>query len=176
MNKSIKKHLIFFRPAVFLCLFLSSCSSKISEDFTINATLEDVLEAYCVTVPEITGKRGLGKYFCAFESYGMKKSFGETVVYVWVHSQEYYLDGRSLVRGRGRGLPVAFNLKERQETYEVIGCEVPSEGENYANDIRKIFPYKIQSKIRRKNVAEHNMLSKGLDEVALEKAEKYYFE
>ena len=172
------KKLIVLSLGIFLCLFLCSCSSSKLKDFVIDAELEKALEEYCIGIPDITGKPEKGKYFCAFQSYGVNEYMFKTILYAWVHSQEYYLDidDEYVIRGGSNSMPIAFKLKKKKGIYKVVGCVVPGKGEDYMSDIRKIFPFHLQNHIRRKNVAQHNMLSKGLDEFALEKAMAFYFE
>ena len=138
--------------------------------------LEGIIEDYCIKHPHIGGNPSEEKYFCSFEVYGIKKFPGKFEIYLWVYCNEYHLIKGRLTEGGGDSLPVAITLKKKGDSYEVVGCKVPGSGDAYGRHIKRIFPKYAVDKIFPKTVAESNKRSRKLEEEALEKARKYYFE
>ena len=115
-------------------------SVAVSESSLQMANAEDYLATN-------VGESGFGgTVFCAYEFLNAELGT-KGKMYTWVHCQEYYLRGESLLLGTGISVPVALELRQTNGEYTIIGHRQPRSGTNYGQDVRAIFPCSTWSEI-----------------------------
>lgn len=77
--------------------------------------------------------------YCLFTSYhgfGSYSDVNYTYVFLWITEECYYTKNGELYSGSGSNMPYKFTFKNN----EVVRCEIPKDGDEYAFSIKKWFP------------------------------------
>ena len=89
-----------------------------------------------------------GKPFCGYKLLDVEESDIRVYEYVDVLCQEYYVKGNGkLEKGTAIALPVALTIAKAGTAFEVISHEEPRDGDEFAPDIKRIFPERVQPEI-----------------------------
>lgn len=90
-----------------------------------------------------------GEIFADYHRFG--RSSDE--LYVWAYISEYYLKDNELNQGNAASLPLALKFKDGKVTTYIK----PRDGADYGEDVRKIFPSRIEDKVL--TIQEQTVLS-----------------
>lgn len=87
-----------------------------------------------------------GKIFTAHEILGANAE----EIYVWVYAQEFYKQNNVLKKGTGISCPIVLiiDLQNGQEI-SILDHKQPRDGSYYSQDIKTMFPRKVQEAISR---------------------------
>jgi len=88
-----------------------------------------------------------GDIFIAYDVLGEYIQKNKTISYLWVHCQEYYKDDGKLKEGAGVSFPMALHYRINGDTCIITDHETPRDGEIWPEDVRRIFPNEITSRI-----------------------------
>lgn len=90
---------------------------------------------------------------------------------MWALVEEYYKKGESIDIGSGMSVPVVLSVSvHNDDSMEIITHSIPSDGSYYLNDIKEMFPKKIQKKILGFSSYQIGELMKKMEN----KVEEYY--
>lgn len=81
--------------------------------------------------------------FIDMKELGITKENDETYVYVWATIQSYYIEEK--LTSTGSSIPYKFTLKNN----EIIGYEIPKDGDQYEKTLETIFPEDIREKMQK---------------------------
>lgn len=81
--------------------------------------------------------------FIDMKELGITKENDETYVYVWATIQSYYIEEK--LTSTGSSIPYKFTLKNN----EIIGYEIPKDGDQYEKTLETIFPKDIREKMQK---------------------------
>ena len=65
-------------------------------------------------------------------------------VYAWVLEESYYKEDGKVLQDSGSSIPHKFTVEKIDDRYEVVGYEIPRDGNYYLQDMKKIFPYSVR--------------------------------
>lgn len=82
------------------------------------------------------------KIFIDMAELGIEENGDETYVYVWALIESYSVQEE--LTSSGSSMPYKFTIKDNN----IINCEIPEDGEEYAKSVEKIFPKEIIEKIK----------------------------
>jgi transcriptional regulator with XRE-family HTH domain len=106
--------------------------------------------------------------FYAYHGFGIEKNGNYRNVYMWIFSDSYYLDeDNGLESSSGFSMPYKFVFRDGK----VIRVEVPKDGNEYVESIKKMFPGIIAIEVL--NFHTDKNINKLMNEV-LEKKNSYY--
>jgi hypothetical protein len=132
----------------------------------VNDNMNDAISKYLEE--KLSIKAIDGKVFEAHELYGTEEVEGKITAYIWSRLQEYdYKDG-SLISGVGTSMPLVITLEKKGETYNVISFAAPSDGSQYFDSIKKLFPEKYVDKVLARTNAN------DLERIVKQKAENHF--
>ena len=91
--------------------------------------------------------------FASFHRFGVQKgsNSSEKIVYVWINYQSYYVEGDQIWKSTGGSHPYKVTFAND----EFVKYEIPNSGGNYQNEIRNLFPDKIEEDIINYNSPEN---------------------
>ena len=115
-----------------------------------------------------------GKVFCSYDVLGTEAWADGMDVYVWALCGEYYLDNGVLTLGTASSLPVAIHMQKAGRVYEVVSCEIPSDGTDYMPSIQRIFTAAAIQKMCHENPDCYNERAQRLQNTIEQKAREYY--
>ena len=80
--------------------------------------------------------------FASFHKFGVQKgaNSSEKIVYIWINYQSYYVEGDQIWKSTGGSYPYKVTFVND----EFVKYEIPNSGGNYQNEIRNLFPDKIE--------------------------------
>ncbi len=85
-----------------------------------------------------------GKVFTAHEILGAKAE----EIYVWAYAQEFYKENNALEKGTGLSCPVVLTVDSQDEKeVNIIDHKMPRDGSFCSQDIKTLFPKKVQDAI-----------------------------
>jgi hypothetical protein len=118
--------------------------STTSENNAISVIDEQVVEKYLSE--EVMNSNFGGEIFVAYEILETDKNEGE--IYLWALIQEYYEEGEALETGSGMSVPIVLSVSvHNNDSLEISSHSLPRDGSYYSEDIKEMFPKKIQNKI-----------------------------
>ncbi|WNF38379.1 hypothetical protein RJD24_08145 [Bacillaceae bacterium IKA-2] len=117
--------------------------SKISENNAISVIEEQVVENYLTE--EVMNSNFGGEIFVAYEILETNKNKGE--IYLWALIEKYYKKGKNTEMGSGMSVPIVLSVSEHNDSLEILSHSLPRDGSYYSEDIKELFPKKIQDKI-----------------------------
>lgn len=82
------------------------------------------------------------KTFIDMAELGIEENGDETYVYVWALIESYSVQEE--LTSTGSSMPYKFTIKDNN----IIKCEIPEDGKDYAKSIEKIFPKEIRKKMK----------------------------
>ncbi len=91
--------------------------------------------------------------------------------YSWVQETSYYKENGELKKDGGSSIPHKILLGKKGDTYTALKHEIPRDGTYYPEDMKKLFPSKIRTKIN--NAPVDGTVEKLIKEIET-KAEEYY--
>lgn len=110
--------------------------------------------------------------FCAVKVFSSEKiSESDYYVYAWVFESVYSDDGGVLSEDGGASYPCRFELNKENDTFRVTAAEVPGDGAQYNEDIKKLFPEYVREEIYS---VQDNGTVKKLGNDTLAQAEEYF--
>ena len=99
--------------------------------------------------------------FTDYKGFGIEEKDNKKYVYMWILSESYYVEDNTLKSSEGSAMPYRFSV----ENNEVVGYEIPKDGNLYASSIKEIFPDSIEDKVLSYEIDDSNLK---------EKVKKYY--
>jgi hypothetical protein len=121
----------------------------------LNNQLEKAITDYLVSQSQFSWKtKSDSQNICVIENLSENELFPR---YVWAYCVEYNIDnGKTLSGSSG---PVKIDYPNELSFYDIDGFsyEIPGDGSQYTEDIKRIFPEEVQQKIfnfDRKNIIE----------------------
>lgn len=105
---------------------------------------EQVVEKYLSE--EVMNANFGGEIFVAYEILGSDKNEGK--IYLWALIEEYYKSGENIEKGSGMSVPIVLNVTGyNNNSLEILSHFIPRDGSYNSEDIKEMFPKKIQDKI-----------------------------
>ncbi len=105
--------------------------------------------------------------FYSYHGFGIEERDNYKYAYMWIYSQNYYLEEGSLAIAGGFSMPYKFTFKDSR----VIKVETPKDGNKYISSIKKMFPGIIANQVL--NFDKEENINKLFIEVS-NKKNKYY--
>lgn len=142
-----------------------------SSNDSITAIDEQAIEKYLSE--EMMNPNYGGEIFATYEILETDKNEdkNEGEIYLWALIEEYYKKGESIEMGSGMSVPVVLSVRlQHDDTLEIISHSLPADGSYYLEDIKEMFPKKIQKKIL--DYSSNHIT--GLMEKMENKVEEYY--
>ncbi|MDD7796038.1 hypothetical protein [Clostridium sp. 'White wine YQ'] len=90
-----------------------------------------------------------GKVFCDYSIVISEEKYGEINVYLWLYSQELYVDSNKIKSGTGTIDPAVLHLKKEDNTYILKTFYVSSEAAG--SDSMRKFPLRVRNKFKSNN-------------------------
>jgi hypothetical protein len=147
-------------------LLVTGCQSQEQPEPPANSSLvlmrEESINDYLATHIGITSRGG--EVYCAYDLLDAGRAT-QGKLYIWALCLEYDVEHGSLTTGSGISLPVALQIQENNDHYEIIGHLVPGDGEYYGPDVRSIFPRSTWPQIMPENEAEINQYNSRANEL-----------
>ena len=85
------------------------------------------------------------KVFTDYEGFGIQEKGNYTYVYMWILEESYYVSDQKLYSMSGSSM--AYKFKFTTHSSEVVGYEVPKDGDLYTKSIKEMFPKEIVDKV-----------------------------
>ncbi len=159
--------------AILLFLLLVGCQHAESMDRVIMDSASilqiDTLENYLVANVGISAFDGV--VFCAYEPLDAAQGV-DGKIYLWVLCQEYYLEHEALDRGSGVSLPVALQIQDQNDRYEITGYWIPRDGTYFGPDVRAAFPENTWAQIMPRSLEEIEQYNQRANRLELETERK----
>jgi hypothetical protein len=161
----------------FIIIFLlAGCTPEEHGETNLSGQIEQVenIESYLATHIGISGFEGT--VFCAYEALDAKQNEGG-MMYVWAMCLEYYLEQDALTLGSGVSVPVALQVEQINNHYEIVGHVTPRDGTFYGEDVRASFPQSAWVQIMPENEDEidaYNSRVERLEQAIEEKARAHF--
>jgi len=157
----------FVKVVLALLLFASVSSAEILSSLnrqdSEGAGVKELSEEY------LAARLGIsvfgGKSFCAYELLGTALKNGMYIKYIWVTSQEYYLDKGIIKKGMEVSFPVALTARRYCNDLFITGLRYPSEKEG----ADAVFPEELIAGIK-----DSSIDTAKLDEEIQSKAREYF--
>ena len=86
-----------------------------------------------------------GEVFSVYEVLQSNRDAGE--IYIWALIEEYYETDTGLEPGTGMSVPMVLHVEQNGDLFEITNHTSPRDGSYYPEDIKTLFPRRIQSKI-----------------------------
>lgn len=86
-----------------------------------------------------------GEVFNAYEV--LKNDKNQSEVYIWALIQEYYESDSGFEPGTGMSVPMVLHVDWEEDSLEIKSHTIPRDGSYYPEDIKALFPKRIQEKI-----------------------------
>lgn len=145
---------------------LGGCNSAINNaSNSLKITLEDekLIRDYLDTKTDDILKARYGKVYSAFDVLGTDKDR----IYVWVHKEEYFKEGNSLVSEDAVAMPLVLYISI-DKGLEINSHKGPEDGTGYGKSMRSLFPENIKNSIN----TDYNERASRLSEEAKSRAEE----
>jgi hypothetical protein len=127
--------------------------------------LKNTIEGYASK--ELLAPRSLGTTFAGFDFFGLSEG-SPSVYYVYGWCLVAEVD-RELRVVSANSLPVRFAIERRFFGYRVVTHEIPRSSEQFAEDVKAIFPVEYWQR-----VFDYPKSPSGLEKKVLDKARAYY--
>ena len=166
----MKHTLICFAGAIILLFIIAGCQSQgNSNNISIADSDKQIIETYLNE--EVMAPNFGGNIFSAHEVLQTDKYQEE--IYVWALIMECFSTDDGLEKGTGMSVPMVLYFDQAEgDEIKVINHTIPRDGSYYQEDIKKLFPRNIQSKIFDYSSRHMNKLSEDLDSKVEEELEK----
>ncbi|WP_026675295.1 hypothetical protein [Alkalihalobacterium bogoriense] len=123
--------------------FSTAGDSATFENKSIPEINEQIVEKYLSE--EVMNPNFGGEIFVAYEILESDKNKGE--IYLWALIEEYYKKDEDIETGSGMSVPIVLSVRgHNNDSLEILSHSIPREG-SYPEDIKEMFPKKIQNKI-----------------------------
>ncbi|WP_096153847.1 MULTISPECIES: hypothetical protein [Bacillus] len=154
----MRKHSGYLGVLACVFLIISACSITTSGKITVSAMNKVEIEKYLNEM--VMNPNFDGIVFCAFEILESDASAGE--IYLWALMEEYYHEGSLVQLGSGMSVPIVLKVSTEQQSFKIQEHYIPGDGSYYADDVRRLFPRNVHTKIFEYS-SKH--ISKLIDEV-----------
>ncbi len=166
-HKSKNKKIIFIIFAVILLIGISfiiwqmffNKTNQIYDTHFGNDHIEKAITNYLLTQKHFSWKTAPDSYnFCAIENLNPENDLFP--LYVWAYCGEYIIQDGRLKTLSGSSGPVKINYPNELSFYDLkrFSYEAPGDGSQYFQDIKKIFPEKVQQRVL--NFDRENIIKK----------------
>lgn len=81
-----------------------------------------------------------GRWFCATKFLGSSAPGNRVSAYAWALCEETKMAGDQVVFGSGVSAPVVVYLRHSDTGFKAVGRNEPGDGDEYASDVRRLFP------------------------------------
>lgn len=141
----VKKHLSTVLPLMLFPLLLATgCQHVVSMDnYALTKADQNSIETYLAE--EIIKPAYGGKIFSAHRVLLSDRQEGK--IYLWAFIQEYYREIGELQKGTGVSVPVVLNVAEENNSLKIRGHLLPGNGNQFPEDIDRLFPKQIRKQI-----------------------------
>jgi len=109
-------------------------------DILKHNSTEDSIEHYLETF--ILKPEYGGEVFCAYEIYGKELKQRQSFFYLWALCSEYYMKEGVLTMGSAISVPLVLISKDVEYGSAIKEHKMPSNGEKWGEDVRRLFPKK----------------------------------
>lgn len=141
---SKRKKLGFVIGAVIvLMLVLGYQNLLVRNSFSLSNGDQQVINLYLSE--EVMDPNFGGEVFSVYEVLQSNKDAGE--IYIWALIEEYYETDTGLEPGTGMSVPMVLHVEQNGDLLEISNHTLPRDGSYYPEDIKTLFPRRIQSKI-----------------------------
>lgn len=79
--------------------------------------------------------------FTDFQGFGVEEKKKSKFAYIWILDEAYYVSNNNLISSSGSSMMYKFEFKDD----EVVGYEVPEDGEKYTSSLQKMLPNSIEN-------------------------------
>lgn len=156
LKKSIKPGLII-GAVLILMLTIWYQNLVVRSDFSLSNGDKQEISQYLNE--EVMDPNLNGQVYSVYEVLQSNQDIGE--VYIWAYIQEYYESDALLESGTGMSLPMVLHVERVGDSLEVKSHVLPRDGSYYSEDIKTLFPRRIQNKI-------HDYPSKNMENLVVE--------
>ena len=109
------------------------------------------IRSYCIDIADReAAQRGQpnAKAFAESNLFKIEKKKDTYVAYAWLLMCTYRVENGEIVLDCAYSIPHRFTLNaEADGDYQVIGCEIPDDGEHYAKSLKELFPFPIRQRV-----------------------------
>ena len=159
----VRAHRHYALPLCILVVVLAALTGCQAVQYS--EQVKSTIESYAIK--ELLSTRSLGSTFAEFDFFGFAEgSQSDYYVYGWCLVAEV---DRELRVVSAESLPVRFAIERRFFGYKVVDHQIPTSGEQFAQDVKAIFPAEYWQR-----VFEYPKASSGLEKKVLDKARVYY--
>jgi hypothetical protein len=120
----------------------------VNEDNSAFLQRDEAIEDYLLTQKAFSWKTANdSQNICVFENLGSKDDLFP--LSLWVHCQEYKIEGENVLELSGFSGPVLVNYPNELSYFSVdkFTHQSPRDGSLYGEDVKKIFPNDVQDRI-----------------------------
>lgn len=117
---------------------------------TEGTMIDLAIRSYCVdAADQEAAQRGQQntKAFVESNLFKIEKKKDACVAYAWILMCTYRAEDGGIVLDCAYSIPHRFTLTEAENGYQVIGCELPEDGERYAKSLRELFPLPVRERV-----------------------------
>lgn len=157
LSTKLKKHrisIIIFILSILLCVispFLLKTTNEINAySLSDEDKLYDQVQQYLIKLaeeihylerPEFANNSDNFRVFSDIVKLGIRQNEDETYVYIWALIKTYY--AQEELSSSGSSMPYKFTIKNNQ----IIDYKIPTDGIDYGDSIKEIFPEDIREKL-----------------------------
>lgn len=131
-------------------IFSAWGSGYVPPTSTEGVMIDLAIRSYCVDVADQeAAQRGQhnAKAFVESNLFKIEERADTCVAYAWILMGTYRMESGEIVLDCAYSIPHRFTLTEDEGGYQVIGCELPENGDRYAKSLRELFPLPVRERI-----------------------------
>ena len=131
-------------------IFSSWGSGYVPPSSAEGVMIDLAIRSYCVDVADReAAQRGQSnaKAFVESNLFKIEEKKDTYVAYAWILMHTYRAEDGEIVLDRAYSIPHRFTLSAAENGYQVIGCEIPEDGDHYAPSLRKLFPFPVRQRV-----------------------------
>lgn len=132
-------------------IFSSWGSGYVPPSSAEGVMIDLAIRSYCVDVADReAAQRGQpnAKAFVESNLFKIEEKKDTYVAYAWILMHTYRVEDGEIVLDCAYSIPHRFTLTEDESGYQVIGCEIPDDGDRYAKSLRELFPLPVRERVR----------------------------
>lgn len=117
---------------------------------TEGTMIDLAIRSYCVNAADQeAAQRGRQntKAFVESNLFKIEEKKDTYVAYAWILMCAYRVENGEIVLDCAYSIPHCFTLTAAENAYQVIGCEIPEDGEHYAKSLKELFPFSVRERV-----------------------------
>lgn len=131
-------------------IFSSWGSGYVPPSSAEGVMIDLAIRSYCVDIADReAAQRGQpnAKAFAESNLFKIEKKKDTYIAYAWILMHTYRAENGEIVLDCAYSIPHRFTLSAVENGYQVIGCEIPEDGDQYAPSLRKLFPFPVRQRV-----------------------------